>query len=70
MHVLRVRDVIGVTGLSRSTVWRLERAGQFPQRIRLSGNSVGWRDEEVRHWVETRPRGMTRLDLFDREAQV
>ena len=70
MRVLRVRDVIGLTGLSRTTVWRLERAGQFPQRIRLSGNIVGWRDEEVLHWVETRPRGMTRLDLFDREAQV
>ena len=70
MHILRTSDVTRLTGLSRTTMWRLERAGQFPQRIRLSGNSVGWRDEEVQHWVETRPRGMTQLDLFDREAQV
>ena len=70
MHILRACDVIRVTGLSRTTLWRLERQGEFPTRIRLGLNSVGWREEEVQNWVETRPRGMTQLDLFDREAQV
>ena len=66
MHILRTSDVIRLTGLSRTTLLRLERQGKFPTRIRLSG----WREEDVQNWVETRPRGMTRLDLFDREAQV
>src|SRR5262245_24267789 len=62
MHILRTVDVTRLTGLSRTTLWRMERQGKFPARIRLSLNSVGWRDEEVRHWVETRPRGMTLPD--------
>jgi predicted DNA-binding transcriptional regulator AlpA len=70
MHILRTSDVTRLTGLSRTTLWRLERQGTFPRRIRLGLNSVGWREEEVQNWVETRPRGMTQLDLFDREAQV
>jgi predicted DNA-binding transcriptional regulator AlpA len=57
MHILRASDVTRLTGLSRTTLWRLERQGQFPTRIRLGLNSVGWRDEEVQHWVESRPRG-------------
>jgi prophage regulatory protein len=59
MHILRTADVIRLTGLSRTTLWRLERQGKFPTRIRLGLNSVGWRDQEVQHWVETRPRGTT-----------
>jgi predicted DNA-binding transcriptional regulator AlpA len=62
MHILRTSDVTRLTGLSRTTLWRLERQGKFPTRIRLGLNSVGWRDDEVRRWVETRPRGMTLLD--------
>jgi predicted DNA-binding transcriptional regulator AlpA len=66
MHILRTSDVTRLTGLSRTTLWRLERQGKFPTRIRLGTNSVGWRDEEVQHWVETRPRGMTHPDASHR----
>src|SRR5437773_1916694 len=33
--VLRAADVVRISGLSRSTLWRLERAGSFPARRRL-----------------------------------
>ncbi len=56
MNILRTRDVTRVTGLSRTTVWRLERAGKFPPRMRLGENSVGWLEEEVQSWIESRPR--------------
>ena len=69
-RVLSLKTVLARVPLSRTTLWRLERQGKFPTRIRLGLNSVGWRDEEVQHWVETRPRGMTQLDAFDREAQM
>jgi prophage regulatory protein len=59
MHILRTSDVTRLTGLSRTTLWRLERQGQFPQRIRFGRNAVGWRNEEVERWVESRPRGVT-----------
>ncbi len=56
--ILRTSDVSRLTGLSRTTLWRMERAGTFPARVRLGENSVGWIEEEVRAWIEARPRGM------------
>jgi prophage regulatory protein len=50
----RWRTVHNATQLSRSTVWRLERIGQFPARRQLSGNSVGWLRSEVEAWIATR----------------
>lgn len=49
-------DVYLVTGLSRPTVWRLERGGRFPARVQLSSNRVGWYGHEVRNWISSRPR--------------
>ena len=40
--------------LSRSTVWRLEKQGQFPKRVQLSPNCVGWRKSEVLDWLASR----------------
>ncbi|MEX2453208.1 MAG: AlpA family phage regulatory protein [Rhodospirillaceae bacterium] len=35
-------------------IWRLEKAGQFPRRIRLGANRVGWSEREVLDWIEQR----------------
>ena len=59
MKILRTHQVMKVTGLSRSTLWRLERRGDFPPRLRLSWNSCGWLDSEIQDWLRSRPRGMT-----------
>ncbi len=59
MKILRVHDVTRVTGLSRTTLWRLERRGEFPRRLRLSQNSCGWLAKEIEDWLLSRPRGMT-----------
>jgi prophage regulatory protein len=55
MRFLRIRQVIQLTGLSRMTIYRLELAGKFPKRRKLSPNSVAWREEEISQWLNTRP---------------
>ena len=35
-------------------IWRLEKAGMFPRRIRLGPNRVGWSLREVVDWMEAR----------------
>ena len=37
---VREPEVHRLTGLSRTTRWRLERAGKFPRRRRISENAV------------------------------
>jgi prophage regulatory protein len=51
---LRIPDVTLETGLSRSTIYRLEQAGDFPRRVRLSGNSMGWWSTQVDEWKSDR----------------
>jgi prophage regulatory protein len=55
MRFLRIRQVMQVTGLSRMTIYRLEIAGKFPRRRRLSGNSVAWLESDIETWARERP---------------
>lgn len=51
---IREPEVRRTTGLSRTTRWRLERAGRFPSRRRISLNAVAWLESEVQEWLRTR----------------
>lgn len=52
--VVRPRDIQAAVGLSRVTVWRLEKNGQFPKRRKLSAGAVGWLQSEIDAWLEAR----------------
>ncbi len=58
MQVVRLPDVLARVGLSRSTLWRLIKACQFPKPIRLGGRAVGWIEEEVDEWIASRSRAV------------
>lgn len=57
--LIREPAVIQLTGLSSSTIDRLEHAGDFPARVRIGPRSKGWIKREVKHWIESRPRGVS-----------
>lgn len=40
--------------LSDTTVWRMERRGEFPRRISISDKRVAWRRSEIEAWLEKR----------------
>jgi predicted DNA-binding transcriptional regulator AlpA len=48
----RLRDVVRVTGLSRTAIYRLEQREAFPARLRVS--------DEVHAWIDSRPRAVER----------
>lgn len=54
IRYLRDPQVFDRTKLSKSTRWRLEKAGKFPNRRRLSANSVGWIESEIDAWLSSR----------------
>jgi len=54
-RMLRIQQVIRLTGLSRTTIWRLEKKGDFVRRVRLAPNSVGWHEEQILEWIKSRP---------------
>jgi prophage regulatory protein len=53
-NVLRLPAVRRLTGLGRSTIYRMEADRQFPLRVKLSARAVGWLEREVRDWLASR----------------
>ena len=51
---LREKQCRDITGLSRTTRWRLERAGLFPKRYSISPGAVAWLESQVQEWIESR----------------
>jgi prophage regulatory protein len=56
-RIVRQREALRLTGLSRVTLWRLERAKLFPQRRRIGRQAVGWLASDIDDWLASRPRG-------------
>lgn len=51
---INIKKVVELTGLSKSTIYRMERARKFPERVPLTTRRVGWRAHEVLAWGELR----------------
>jgi prophage regulatory protein len=54
LRFLRFPAVRARTGLSRSTIWRLEREGCFPPHRRISRNAAAWVEDEVIAWMRSK----------------
>jgi prophage regulatory protein len=52
--VLKRVEVTKFTGLCYSTIWNMEKKGQFPARRKLSAGRVGWLRSEVEEWIQGR----------------
>ena len=52
MKQLLSRDeVLKRTSLSRPTLWRMERSGEFPKAVRISANRVAYNADAVDTWI-------------------
>lgn len=54
MKVLRLPEVITISGYQRSSVLAKARTGEFPAPIRLGPNSIGWIESEILDWLRER----------------
>ena len=53
-RIIRIKEVVELTGLSRTTLWRMEKTRKFPNRVSLGANSIGWRLSEIQDWIDNR----------------
>nr|WP_166939373.1 AlpA family phage regulatory protein [Sphingopyxis panaciterrae] len=51
---LRMQSVLDRTGLSRATLYRQIRDGNFPRQLQLTRRCVAWRESEVQSWMAER----------------
>lgn len=53
-NIIRLKAVLQMTGLSKSSVYLMMINGGFPKNILLGERAVGWVEEEIRNWIDWR----------------
>jgi len=53
-RILRLKDVMARTGVSRSTLYAWMKMSTFPKAVALGGRSIGWRESDISSWIENR----------------
>ncbi len=54
IRLIRLNEVLAMTGLSRSGVYRSIEKQQFPKQVSLGDRAVAWVESEVQAWVVDR----------------
>ncbi len=49
---LRIREMLWRVGLSRSSIYRMIEAGDFPKQIRVNQSTVVWSENEIIAWMD------------------
>jgi prophage regulatory protein len=52
--LLRKPQVLERVGVSGSTLWRMQKRGQFPDSVQISPGTVGWFASDVEDWIVSR----------------
>lgn len=56
MKILRMKQILEVTGCSKSFIYKHIRSGNFPGQIKLGPRAVGWNQNEIEEWINSRER--------------
>jgi len=51
---LKLPDVVQITTLGRSTIYRLMDEHKFPRPVRLTEKAVAWKMSDIEQWMEER----------------
>ena len=52
-RLLNIREVCSLTSLSRTTIYRLQKAGDFPHSVPVSFWRVAWLADEIDEYIES-----------------
>lgn len=53
-EIIRPKDLQNYTGLSRTTIWRLEKENKFVPKIQLTEFSIGYKRADIDRWIDER----------------
>lgn len=54
MKLLKLKDVIAMTSLSKASIYRQLKEGTFPAPVRLGPRAVSWILSEIEEWIESK----------------
>ncbi len=53
-RLIRMKEVLKICGMSRTSLYREVKAQKFPSPVKLSARSVAWLENEVNEWINAR----------------
>jgi prophage regulatory protein len=59
IKLLRLPQVMEMTGLRKTKIYELNAEGAFPRRVRITAHSVGWVEAEIQAWLAQRVESST-----------
>jgi prophage regulatory protein len=54
VRFIRIKEVLAICAMSRSSVYEGIRKGEFPKPIKLCGRSAAWIKSEIEEWAKAR----------------
>lgn len=54
-RLLRLKQVMDLMPLSRSTIYAMIARDEFPRQVSLGGGIVAWHEWEIARWIAERP---------------
>lgn len=55
MRIIRKPELAKILGVSKQTIWRMQKRGELPSRVQISKRVVGWREQDIKEFIDTRP---------------
>jgi len=56
MKIIRPKQLAKILSVSTVTLWRMEKRGELPPRIKISTRAVGWLESDIKEWLKNRPK--------------
>lgn len=53
-RLLRLPDVESMTGLKKSSIYSMSKAGSFPKQIQITRRMAAWPESSVLTWIQNR----------------
>ncbi|CAI8342349.1 MAG: Uncharacterised protein [Gammaproteobacteria bacterium] len=51
-RLVRLPEVLAITGLRRSTIYKLIAQGDFPAPYKLTRRAVAWKQSDINEWTD------------------
>lgn len=54
LQIIRPAELSRRLGVSAQTIYRMEKRGEIPKRIKISKRAAGWLESDIREFLESK----------------
>lgn len=54
MKIININELVNILGVSKTTLWRWRKEGDFPEPIILGKNIIVWKESQIEEWLNNK----------------